>query len=624
MTEPDKEPQVGAVLAAINQAHEATLDPEPTGQDLARTQEAPPAVVQTFLPEGCPVTPLGKQGDLYYYLDAGRELQAIRDDKHGGLKVAGLFGDKKDVLYESWPRYNAAKEVTGWNARRCAEDLMAACSAINRKMGPWNPFGRVRGAGAWLGENGELVIHTGIALCIVGGEHDTSGRSSGERWMPPGVFGRSVYPTAPLSPRPTAEPQPAGEDGPAGELLKLIRSWNWRRGETDAMLLLGWIGAAMLAGALKWRPMIWITGRRYTGKTTLRQDLLEYIFDGDLLSVSDTSRAAIWQQLQYAALPVAIDELEADADNRRASGVIQLARQATSGGVIIRGSAEGHSVNYLARSCFLLSSILVPPLTGQDRSRMAILELDKLAKDQKPPPMAPRHLREIGAGLRRRLIDGWPRWPETLEAYRMTLIEAGHEGRGADQFGTLLAAADLLLYDQPASGDELSEWGERLNVRALAERSDDEDDEVRCLNHLLSSIIDPYRQGTRRTVAQWVAVAAGNTGDDDPATRTGTPEEAATVIGTYGLKIVVDDGGGAATHRYLAVANSSQGLAGLFTGTHWAGASGRTAVWIQALRRLPGVIVPNRAYWFAGVSARATLIPLEVVLGEDESLPLTD
>jgi adenylylsulfate kinase-like enzyme len=83
------------------------------------------------------------------------------------------------------------------------------------------------------------------------------------------------------------------------------------------MLLLGWTGCALIAGALPWRPHVWVTGSSATGKSTL-QKALEHLLDGGALHTQDATEAALRQLLKQQTLPVLFDELEANEDNRRA------------------------------------------------------------------------------------------------------------------------------------------------------------------------------------------------------------------------------------------------------------------------------------------------------------------
>jgi hypothetical protein len=67
--------------------------------------------------------------------------------------------------------------------------------------------------------------------------------------------------------------------------------------------------------------------------------------------------------------------------------------------------------------------------------------------------------------------------------------------------------------------------------------------------------------------------------------------------------------------RYLLVANTHQGLAAQFEGSHWKGKSGASGVWVQALARIPGA-VRNQNYRIGGSQMRCTLVPIEAVWGD--------
>lgn len=549
------------------------------------------------LPEACPVVPLGVLGDTGYFLDDLRQLRAVAAREMSRLGILALFGRRNHLLYEFWPRRKQAEDgawiTTGWRPELAQEALMSAAA----RKGVWNPFDRVRGCGSWLDDNGGLLLHCGDTLIAA------------NRRLAPGVVGRYVYPAAPPAPQPWPVAVP-GEGGPAATLLSTLQSWNWRRRDLDALLLLGWIGAAMIGGAIDWRPCCWITGGKSTGKSTL-QKLLQRLFDGALISVSDASAAGVWQKLGHATVPVAIDELEAEEDNRQAQRVVKLARQAASGGLVLRGGADHTGSEFMARSCFLFSSVLMPPLLGQDRSRMAICELGELTGDA-APDIAPARLRELGQQLLRRLVDRWPAWNDTLAVYRQALADVGHGARGADVFGTLLAAADLLLHDAAPHSDHAAELAERLAVLSLAESDDDMRDEERCLQHLLTSIIPPDGSSNKHAVGEWVRRAAGGTHFDADAAM------AQQILGTYGVKVLRAPGAGGKADR-LAVANAHAGLARLFAGTHWASRSGTSGVWSQALKRLPMTESSKKTLWFAGGSGKATVLPLALLnLADDD------
>lgn len=585
------------VRLVISNAPEVTPrapDPDPPQDDGHRGGDRGGPVIQ--LPPGCPVTPLGAQDNKWFYLDAMRQLRALSDKEHSRLGIQGLFGSRSYLLEEFWPRKSKQGDdmiVTGWKPELASMTLMAAASA----RGVWNPMERVRGRGAWLGDNGELVLHCGDVLY------------DGRKWHEPGMIGRHVYPAASPILRPISGPV-RGRDNPADELLALFNTWNLRRKELDALLVLGWFGAAWLGGALGWRPVMWITGGKGTGKSTFHTTLGR-LFDtepqtssGALVQVAEASAAGIWQKLGHATLPVNIDEAEPEeGDNRKLNATVKLARLAASGGLILRGGADHSASEFTARSCFLFSSILIPPLLGQDRSRIAIIELGELPKGQPAPDISARRLRDMGARLLRRLVDGFPRLATTLEAYRGALLDAGHSSRGADVFGTLLACADLLRHDHEPDSDTLLEITDKLRVDKLAEIEDDARDEERCLQHLLSSAV-PIAGGVKRSIAELIEHANSDDPEIDwrPAERT---------LETYGL--AVKRTGEKGETRYFAVANYHVELARLFEGTHWSGRSGTMGVWVQALRRIEGAERSAGNIRFASMTGKAVILPLGAV-----------
>jgi hypothetical protein len=175
-------------------------------------------------------------------------------------------------------------------------------------------------------------------------------------------------------------------------------------------------------------------------------------------------------------LPVFFDELEAEANSDRAFRVIKLARLASSEGVIFRGGSDHQATEFVARSVLLLH--LDPdagdarpgpqpngdPRAQADPARGA--RADARARDRRARQAAPP-ARDRPVGPLRR----------DARAYRRALALTGHSGRSADQFGTLLAFADLLLYDGPEPEPEvLHDWAEALKASDLAETADNRSD----------------------------------------------------------------------------------------------------------------------------------------------------
>jgi len=559
-----------------------------TSSNLSEEPEFP------LLPAGCPVQPLGKLGQVCYFLDEAGQLIGLDPQKVGKNHIRNLFGRRSDLCDEYWPRHNDKGQINGWKPEIAGDLLMRACAW----EGIFDPQGHVRGRGAHKGENGELVLHRGDKVYFAGCE------AAGYR--DPGLIDGYVYPTAPTLPRPDPDDVTSA---PAERLLMLLRTWQWARPLIDPMLLLGWIGAAFVGGALLWRPHVWVTGSSATGKSTL-QMLLELVFDGAALHTHDATEAALRQLLKQQTLPVFFDELEAEEDNRRNKAVIKLARLASSGAVVLRGGQDHQGHEFVARSCFLFSSILLPPMLSQDRNRLAVLDLKRLPPGAVPPPLDEQELNLIGRQFLKRMADQWHRFADTLHRYREGLAEQGHGGRSQDQFGVLLACADILLYDE-TDGEVVLERSEWLKASTLAEKALDLADEEEIVEFLGNSFLPAQRGGDEpEPIVRHVRAALAPEGD-----------KARERLENFGLAVVVatpkEDGSCGAKKRkseavadcHLAIANAHEGLTKIFREKRWA-----EGVWSQSFCRVAGAHGRVKVRFAGGKAQWATLIPLSSML----------
>lgn len=606
---PDEPERQNVVAFVINNAREFTeadiVDDD--GGDGGRKGggESPPGPADHEVP----VVPLGLSGDSYFYLDERGQLRELLAREHGRTQIIGLFGTRSGRLYELWPRLKPVKdkdtgevgfEVTGWKPELACEWLMKRAA----ERGILDIGRRVRGVGGWRGPAGELVCHVGDGLIVstAPGTPPAPGQRPGSRRT--GQFGDHIYPAGPQQPRPADDDVPRGMDGPGEKLLAIVGTWSWARPELDGRLLVGHQVCQMAGGALVWRPAAWVTGDKSTGKSTLHKLLGEVQGDAVIQS-ADATPAGIWQRLGHASVPVAIDELEADGDNRRSRAVVDLARNAASGAVTLRGGDRHSGTEFTLSCCFFFSSVLVPPLRQAARSRLAILELEPLPKDRPALAIEAAEWRAVGRQLRRRLVDQWWRWDATIEAYRRELQAVGLDARAADTFGTLLAGADVALHDGPPDSDTVHDWAVRVAEAQARDEVEIEADHQSCLEHLMTRVLDVVRGGAQRPVSLYVIEAAEVAAPDDIPDP--SPAAAKRALGTVGLGVRRDNGG-----QWLAVANSHQGVVRLFEGSHWAGASGTLGVWVQALRRVPRAWAGKHR--FAGFEGRCTFVPMDAVL----------
>lgn len=571
----------------------------------------------TGLPEDCPVTVLGSDPDNVYFLNAAGMYQVIPIKSFAGNQVIGLFAPQMGFLETHWPRYNKDGDPMpgAFDVRKVVTSLIIAC----REEPHWSGEDRIRGLGCWPGEDDDLVVHLGSSLQV---------RGARER---PGMRDRFVYPVRHNRPSPSAQRQPAGADGPGEELVSMLRCWRWRRPDVDPILLAGWIGAAFLCGALRWRPQAWLAGERGSGKSTLMGMVAEILHRGEYARlVADASAPSIRAALVHDAAPVLHDEAEPSEDNSKLNAKIELMRLAASGGHVMRATVDQQVVMQQARFMALLASVIRPPLKAQDASRIVFLDLLKNTAGR-APEMRDDALQDLGRRIFRRMVDGWTEFRAQLPTWRDALMARGMDARGADQYGTMLAAADLLLHDGPPDSDTLDLWASAVARATVQERQEERPEWRWALDHLSSAIAPQWRSGDLRSIGMLVAIAAGR--EVMVSTDTGEPrrsfrderEDASRALATLGLRWMpeivnnrpqIDPHGNELGH--LAIANANAGLGTVFRGTHWAPRSGASGGWKTALEQVPGAR-NHQAIRFGGVTSRCVMVPIAAVLDGKDS-----
>ena len=552
------------------------------------------------LPPDAPVRALGTFQNKLYFLDSHSQLRELAAKDVGPTMILHLFGAENDWLYRLWPTLRKVEDMwvtTGWEGKKAQEAMITACA----RKGIWRPQDYVRGRGTW-NAGGKLVVHAGGRLHVSDGTTER-----------PGLIGQHVYPAAPRALEPALPDDDLDGRAASAELLDLIGTWNWKR-EFDARLLLGFTVAAMMGGALKVRPLVWVTGEKGAGKSSLigEDGVIHHVFGSGILMTANTTAAGLYQKIEYDSLPVAIDEIEAKRGNQKTEAVIELARQAYSGGMVLRGGADHEGKEFRAKCSVLFGSILIPPLMPQDLSRLALLNLEPFPSDAKEPTIDPTRLHRIGRVMLRRVLDKWADWPDRVGAWHGFLRGLGHSGRAADQFGTLLAAADLMLSDGVPTEDEMAAVAGGMSPVNLKETQVESTNAARCIGYAMSRPLDAMRGGERMMVSELVTCAVRRYGGemDKPL----KPQDAVRHLERAGVSVLVVRPGGARMQIekpnkvdpvtldglvdreddgtdagvFVGFAPDGDGILELFRGSDWEGVAGAHNPYVQALERVTG------------------------------------
>lgn len=566
------------------QSRQAFADPHP---DLARNGIKAgqwPGAPHDALPPDCPVEVIGCDADLNVWCKtATGSLTMI--EKWDMATVLKLFGGCINFAYWAWPAFGKEKVTdpdTGevkeiLKVKRIERDKLFTCLANQAaKLPQFDPHTQHRGRGAWRTEAGQFVWHSGKYLWRV-----QNGRLEN---VPPGQIDDFLYTRQPGVIEPWAGPVTVAES-PAARIFKDLRSWQWERAYLDPILVMGWIVTAFMGGALEQRPVIFTTGGFGVGKSTM-QKLIRQVLRTVVFTAENTTAAGIYQQMRHDALPVMVDELESKFGSDQATAVVELARIAYSGGRAARGGADHNGTTFTLYCPFFFSAINPPPMGDQDKSRMAVLNLGRMK-----PVADGRPAFEVsstdGRMILRQVMDGWPEFRDHgLQRWWNLLAELkGIDSRSIDTYGTLLAAAEMVLGPEALEDAGLPVADENRLAEVIQEATADEraerlDNWHKCLNHLLASMIDAWKDGAKPTVGGVMDELLLGGLEMDLTTARNKLQLVNLGVMPRGWTGQQGDG------PWLCIPADGPQLAKLFAGTVW-----RDGVWSNALKQAPAKIV---------------------------------
>lgn len=525
---------------------------------------------------------LGYNRENYYYLPNGKgQIVSLRAGEHRELRMLEIAN------MEYW----RIKLGLPSDAKIAKEEWLMLADGLMRNSEHQGIFDetRVRGRGAWIdGKN--VVVHTGAEVLI-------------DRRATPldGIKSRYVYEAA--SPWEFGFGAAANHQE-AHKLVQICKRLTWAESMSYA-LLAGWCVIAPVSGALNWRPHIWITGPASSGKTTALNDIVGRIvgpsaerFDGK------TTEAAVRQTLGYDARPVIIDEAEGEdqAGIIRMQGLLDLARVASSGGMLAKGSANHKVVKFVVRSCFCFSAINTSVRHHADESRISKLVLipntatdrEKHYEDLKRDIDATFTL-EYASRMFARTIDHLPTLLKNCEVFTSAAAVVFHSRRAADQIGPLLAGYYMCHSTAPISQEKAEEfirkhdWSDYVSLGS-------EPDETRMFQFLMSRKVRVSMASTQVDVTIGTAIEEAKKDGGDRKSPYGA------ALAAVGIKY--EDG-------MIAVSDSAENTRTLFRDMpQW------QSDWKRTLRNLPGAMKGSKAERFGpGMVSKVTWLPYGLLDG---------
>ncbi|CAB4126845.1 hypothetical protein UFOVP78_22 [uncultured Caudovirales phage] len=563
-------------IAAFNEAMEANRPPVLAEVVHLRT---PPETALAGAPFRC----LGHDRGRFFFTTAeGRQVLALNARS---LHTAGELVALAPLKW--WE--NAFPGKTGFVTAAAADSLIRASYGA----GVFDPA-RIRGRGVWL-DAGRTVVHVGNRLIVDGKDVPI-----------PDLATSHIYEQARALPIGIAED---ASDAEAKRLLILCSEAAWTNPDRDGRLLAGWIVCALVCGALRWRPHLWITSEAGGGKSWILDNIIRPTLRDLVLAVqSKTSEAGIRGELGSDGRPVLFDEAETqnDADRGRVQQILDLARQASSedGGAIVKGTKEGGSRAYLIRSCFAMASVNLGLSQAADESRFVVLGLGSGDPEQFKE-LKRRHAEAFTEGFAARLFARCLRLLPTIRHNAEVLADAiarsGAGRRAGDTLGTVLAGAMSLVDGReltPAEADRVV--SERDWVRLAAAEAKPEPEWRRALARLAQHEVRlTNRNGRPETTTVGDLIGACVSGDEAIS-----PADADAAMRRLGMRV---DGG------RLRIGNRSEGVAAIFSGTPWA------TGWLATLARAPSAERGVATRFSPAYMDRCVAIPLATITGEEGS-----
>lgn len=373
------------------------------------------------------------------------------------------------------------------------------------------------------------------------------------------------------------------------EAESLFSRWRWRNQETTPKVIVGLILATWVQTIFSWRPLVAITGKSNSGKSTLFE-ALDGIFGNLALKSSRSSAAGIRQAVKRSAAVVMVDEFEAGR-NREES--LEMFRASSRGDKVLRGTTGHKGMEFTLRHIVWVAAIESGLVREPDRNRFITLEAQTptAALAGKLILPAPHVLNELGTKLLAVAVRN------ALSARELAVRLKSERFEGIHPRVVESYAVPAAMY----AGIQQVEFQEAVGIlRGLLETVDagdsTEGDEETLLGDILSSVLRIDR-GTEYTVSQALAAAKSNMDADEALQRSG--------IDVVKYNDLTQTKEGTLFGEYLFIAHTVV-KRHLLRGTNWTGQSID-----QILCRLPGAV--RQRIRIANMRPNGVLVPMSSV-----------
>ena len=524
------------------------------------------------------VFPLGHDDSIYYFT-------STRNESVQGFQTLG-----KDNLFklmpESWweRRYGEASSKgdvsVPWDS--VSSELYDACHAVGKFSAD-----KIRGVGVY-DDDGRSVVHLGDRLLVDGKEVPLRGFRSSYTYF----FDHKMPPIEPVG----------LDDKEAAILWDTIQNFTLKE-DTSKYHLGGWMVCAVLAGSLKWRPHLYVTGEKGAGKSTVlhfMHTMLDKGFKSLQFSAPSATATGIRQDCSSAAISVIVDEIEGDSKKitAKVEDFLTLFRVASSntGARTVVGTPGQKAIKSIVSFCGVLGGIIPQIKTDQDKSRFAVIEFMANTDPEEgsrqwtyvSERMAYCQTEEFSRKFTARIIINSKIILKNIDVLTSELMKI-EQARLAQQYGALLGASLALVHTQPISEKEISFFKDLVKnkdsaIQYSAESTSMED----VLDTILSAEI--FDEDNKRTTIR------------RELSRPEQSDRLREIIGEYGVVISELEGlKGVHIRDNLKIKKQLNDMPMFSTN------------YMAALRRLKGVRKSHQVF-FQGKRYRGVWVPMDLII----------
>lgn len=201
-------------------------------------------------------------------------------------------------------------------------------------------------------------------------------------------------------------------------IYEKVKQWMWVN-QSMAAFMTAFVMLSIVQQAMKWRPWIYITGAKCTGKSTFFEEILQLIFGSQAERLDKSTAHATAQTIGNSGRIPIFDEFE---KHKHIPEILELAKLFNRGGQKTSGTGADKAHRFNLHHIPFFGSIYLPKRVMQDsaqESRIIKFELNRIPKDS--PPLE-KFSADEGKVLAARIVAAMIRSWDSIETRVQTIL----------------------------------------------------------------------------------------------------------------------------------------------------------------------------------------------------------